>query len=68
LSTFVEGEDRVRVHLERPLEIDVDPALGAGLTGRACVDVLGADKFDFVSPVPRTPVFERTPSAPRPVA
>jgi hypothetical protein len=66
-SITVEGEDRVRVQFERPpLAIELDPATAPGLDWESVWDVLGAESFDFVSPVLERPVFERTPYAPRP--
>lgn len=66
-SITVEGEDRVRVQFERPpLKIEIDPASAPGLDWESVLDVLGAESFDFVSPVLERPVFERTPYAPRP--
>ena len=66
-SITVEGEDRVRVQFERPpLAIDLDPASAPGLDWESVWDVLGAESFDFVSPVLERPAFERTPYAPRP--
>lgn len=66
-SITVEGEDRVRVQFERPpLAIDLDPASAPGLDWESVWDVLGAESFDFVSPVLERPAYERTPYAPRP--